>query len=632
MRFGHPQILTLLLVVGLALAGFLVWAWRKRQRLITHFVQDRLLAQLTVGVSRPRQKLQMVLAGLAVVCAGLALARPQWGFVMEEARQRGLDIVVAIDTSRSMLADDLRPNRLERAKLAALDVMRVAHSDRLALVPFAGTAFLQCPLTLDQEAFRQNVQALGVGIMPQGGTALAEAIRVSHAAFEKGTDNTKVMLLLTDGEDHEEGALEAARKAAGEGLRIFTLGVGTSEGEVLRELDEQGGTTYVRDAQGEVVKSRLNEGLLRQLAAEAGGFYLPLQASAAVETLYEQGLSGLTKSDLASREYRRYHERFQWPLGLAMILLIVELFLPGRIGKQRRAVPGAASPIAGTVAVVLAMSMPTGLQGASPGRAQREYERGRYEQSREAYDKLLKRRPDDPRLLYNAGTAAYRAQDYTNAIEVLGKATTAADLALQQRAFFNLGDALYRQGEQVPDRQSREDLWRQAVQNFEAALKLNPQDQDAEFNRQLVEQKIEELKQQEPEEGEQGEGEEQEQQEEQGDQKEQRDQGDQKDQGAEKDQPDQGEGSEEPEPSEGSEQQEQPQQPQEQQEQPGSQPAPGAEGDEGKPESRPMPRPEGMTEQEAGQMLDAFREEERPLIYQPTEQELKRRGRVFKDW
>ena len=354
MRFANPQILVLLVLVSLALAGFLVWAWRKKQRLMTQFVQARLLAQLTMGVSKPRQKLQMVLVGLAVVCAGLALARPQWGFAWEEARQRGLDIVVAVDTSRSMLADDLRPNRLERAKLAALDVMRVARSDRLALVPFAGTAYLQCPLTLDQEAFRQNVQALGVGIMPQGGTALAEAIRVAQDAFKDSGDNTKVLILMTDGEDHEPGALEAAREAARAGIRIFTLGVGTLEGEVLRELDAQGNLTYVRDAQGEVVKSRLNQTLLQQLATEAGGFYLPLQANAAVETLYEQGLAGLTKSELASRLYRRYHERFHWPLGLAILLLLLELMLPERSRQPRRGnSPGLSVPGAGAVALGL---------------------------------------------------------------------------------------------------------------------------------------------------------------------------------------------------------------------------------------------------------------------------------------
>jgi len=166
------------------LVWFLWWAWRKKQTLVAQFVQSRLLAQLTVGVSQARLKIRLVLIVFAVGCALLALARPQWGFDWEEAKQRGLDIVVAIDTSRSMLAEDVRPNRLARAKLAALDLMKLAKSDRLALVPFAGAAFLQCPLTLDDDAFRQSVEALVVGIIPVGGTALTEAIETAQTAFK----------------------------------------------------------------------------------------------------------------------------------------------------------------------------------------------------------------------------------------------------------------------------------------------------------------------------------------------------------------------------------------------------------------------------------------------------------------
>src|SRR5437762_1432126 len=254
MRFANPQMLWLLLVTVPLLVWFLWWAWRRKRALIAQFVQSRLLAQLTVGVSPLRQKMRLALVILAVICALLALARPQWGFDWEEARQRGLDIVVAIDTSRSMLAEDVRPNRLGRARLAALDLMKLAKSDRLALVPFAGTAFLQCPLTLDEQAFRQSVDALEVGIIPQGGTALTEAIETAQTAFKEG-ENYKVLVLFTDGEDHDSNALETAKKAAKAGLKIFTAGVGTPNGELLLVPDESGATAYVEDGAGNVIKS-----------------------------------------------------------------------------------------------------------------------------------------------------------------------------------------------------------------------------------------------------------------------------------------------------------------------------------------------------------------------------------------
>src|SRR6266436_2180847 len=239
MRFAHPQVLWLLAVFPPLMLAFFWWSWRKRQQLVTQFIQARLLPALTVGISPVRLKLRLASVVLAVICLILALARPQWGFDWEPAKQRGLDIIVAIDTSKSMLAEDIAPNRLTRAKLAALDLMQQARADRLGLVAFAGSAFLQCPLTFDDGAFRQSVEALDVNIIPQGGTAIAEAINTALAAFKEG-DNYKTLVLFTDGEDQDSGALEAAQKASDAGLHIFTVGIGTTEGELLRIRDGKG--------------------------------------------------------------------------------------------------------------------------------------------------------------------------------------------------------------------------------------------------------------------------------------------------------------------------------------------------------------------------------------------------------
>src|SRR6266576_2635619 len=265
MRFANPHLLWLLLVFPPALAAFFWWSRRERQRLLRQFVEARLLPNLLSGLSQPRRKIRLACVIFAVVLLMIALARPQWGFSWEETKQRGLDIVVAIDTSKSMLAEDITPNRLARAKLAALDLMQQAKSDRLGLVAFAGSAFLQCPLTIDDAAFRQSVDSLDVNIIPQGGTALAQAIETALTAFKEG-ENYKVMVLFTDGEDQDSGALAAAEKAAASDLRIFTIGIGSAEGELLRVKDAKGRTDYIRDEQGNVVKSHLNETLLQQIA------------------------------------------------------------------------------------------------------------------------------------------------------------------------------------------------------------------------------------------------------------------------------------------------------------------------------------------------------------------------------
>ena len=176
MRFENPNLLWLLLLLPAMLAAFFWWAMRSRQKLLTQFIEARLLSQLTVGISLRRRKISFALLILAVALLIIALARLQYGFDLQEVEQRGLDIVVAIDTSKSMLTTDIAPNRLERAKLAALELMQRAGTDRMSLVAFAGDAFLECPLTIDNTAFQQSVQALDVNSIPQGGTAPGRSI------------------------------------------------------------------------------------------------------------------------------------------------------------------------------------------------------------------------------------------------------------------------------------------------------------------------------------------------------------------------------------------------------------------------------------------------------------------------
>jgi Ca-activated chloride channel family protein len=351
MIFANSKILWLLLVLPAALALFFWWSGRVRQKLLTQFVEARLLASLTAGLSPGRRKLRFGLVILAVTLLIITLARPQRGFDLEEIEQRGLDIVVAVDTSKSMLATDIAPNRLARAKLAALELMQKAGTDRLGLVAFAGDAFLECPLTIDNTAFQQTVQALNVNTIPQGGTALRAAIDTALTAFkEKG--HYKALVLLTDGEDNDEGAQEAAEEAAKQGLKIFTVGIGSAEGSLVTVNDASGGTDYLRDEQGQVLKSHLNEALLKAIAKVTGGFYLPLHGANTMDLLYDQGLSQLPKSEGKGKVVRRYHEQYHWPLLAAILLLIAEILLPERQPASRRSGPGVppgrtpASPLA----------------------------------------------------------------------------------------------------------------------------------------------------------------------------------------------------------------------------------------------------------------------------------------------
>lgn len=496
MRFEHPEVLWLLLAVGPGLTAFFGWSWRTRRRLIRQFVRSRLLAHLTVGVSTTRQKLRLALLVAAVALLVVVLARPQWGFDWEEVRQRGLDIVVALDTSKSMLAADVAPNRLARAKLAVLDLLKQARTDRLGLVAFAGAAFLQCPLCVDDEAFRQCLEAIEVGVIPEGGTALAEAILTAQTAFKQSGDNFKVLVLFSDGEDHDGRALAVAKEAARTGLKIFTVGVGTPEGEVLQVRDSQGHLDYVRDSANQVVKSRLNEPLLRQIAEATGGFYLRLAGGDTMRLLYERGLAPLPKTTEGVKQVRRWHERFQWFLAAAILLLVAEVFVPERkrvVWSEEFRQVGSTAALRKAVALLLALALPLPAW-ASAASARRLYSQHRYEAAYREYVRLLRDQPRDPRLQFNAGAAAYQAGLFDKALEHLQAALGSTDLRLLGWTYYNLGNTHYRLGEAESDPRKRLQRWEQAVTCYQSALKLNPQDADAQANLQFVQQKIDQLK------------------------------------------------------------------------------------------------------------------------------------------
>ena len=497
MRFEHPQLLWLLLVIPPMLAGFFWWTMRSRQKLLAQFIEARLLSSLMVGVSPQRQKIRFALVILAAASLIVALARPQYGFDLQTIEQRGLDIVVAVDTSKSMLTADIAPNRLERAKLAALTLMQRAGTDRLGLVAFAGNAFLECPLTVDNMAFAQSVQALNVNSIPEGGTDLAEAVNTALSAF-KEKDHFKALVLLTDGDDNvnEADALDAAQNAAKEGLRIFTVGIGTAAGDLIYVPDADGNTNYVRDTQGNVVMSHLNEPLLQKMAAVTGGFYLPLRGADTMDTLYDRGLASVPKSEGESKTIRRYHEQFQWPLALAILLLLAEMFLPERSSQaaKKSKVETAA------VAILIAFLFFPFAVNASPASALKDYKSGNFTNALVEFSRLAEIQTNDLRLVFNAGAAAYRATNFDTALKDFQSVTLSPDFHLQQKSFYNLGNTQYRLGELkfTPDSDglnAMEDTWRQAMQSYSHAVQLNTNDTDAVYNLGFVKHQIDAIEQ-----------------------------------------------------------------------------------------------------------------------------------------
>jgi Ca-activated chloride channel family protein len=289
-----------------------------------------------------------------------------------------------------------------------------------------------------------------------------------------------VLVLFTDGEDNDGGALQAAQAAAKAGLKIFTIGIGTPQGDLLRIADANGNSDYVRDADGNVVKSHLNEALLQQIAGAAGGFYLPLRPNT-VDTLYEKGLAPLPQSEAQERLVQRYHEQFHWPLAAAILLLLAEIFLP-----ERKHTANATARMAAVVALFL---LP-GIASGSPSSALREYNAGQYDNALKEYQRLSQRGTDDPRLYFDAGASAYRAGKLDEAATNFSTVVTAPDLKLQELGYYNLGNTLYHLGEQNPDSDKKRESWENALKNYDSTLKLNPQDADAKFNYAFLKKKL----------------------------------------------------------------------------------------------------------------------------------------------
>ena len=333
MEWRDPLALVALVLVPGA-AAFFWWAFRERDRALATFVDAALVPTVVPALDGRRRRVRATLVTIAIGALALALAGPMWGFHWEEVRREGVDLVVALDTSKSMLATDVAPNRLARAKLAVQDLLGELQGDRIGLVAFAGSAFVQCPLTLDRNAFRESLGAGEVGLIPRGGTNLTAAIDASLEAFEGRQSSHQAIVLITDGEDHEGKVEDAITHASERGVKVFTVGIGTAEGELI---PTEGGT-FLKDRNSHVVKSRLDEDTLKKLALDTGGVYLHAAGTdLGLSALYREHLATMEKRELASTLERRYEHRFQIPLALGLALLIVEHVLGERRSVRRRA-------------------------------------------------------------------------------------------------------------------------------------------------------------------------------------------------------------------------------------------------------------------------------------------------------
>lgn len=325
MRILFPSLIFLLLV-PLFLIFFYSIVHHKSSKDLQVFVSKDLLPKIvnpSVFKIRFRHFIYRFLCLLFLV---IALLGPQWGYQWQEMKTRGLEIIFAIDTSKSMLATDIKPNRLERSKLAIKDILGKLNGNKVGLIAFAGTSFLQCPLTVDYNAFNLVLDGLSTQSIPRGGTVIGEAIRTAEKGFNDAV-GTKILILITDGENHEGDPVSDAQRAAKTGIYIYTVGIGNPDGVTVEIRDANGNLTLIKDKDGKPVKTALNEKILQDIAKAGNGAYIKGDSmSLGLEELYQNKLLKLYQGELSNKRQKNYIDRYQLFLFLAILFLFAELF------------------------------------------------------------------------------------------------------------------------------------------------------------------------------------------------------------------------------------------------------------------------------------------------------------------
>ena len=331
-RFAHPEYFYLFLLVPVFIGLYWAWSlWRKKA--LKRFGDVNVIKPLMPSYtgSKPLLKFILLLLGFAFFVIGLT--DPQVGARLEKIKREGIDIYIALDVSNSMLAEDIKPNRLERAKMAISHLVDELQGDRIGIIVFAGRAYKQLPLTTDYSAAKLFLSAVDTKIVPTQGTAIGEAINMAVQSFDDSKNN-KAIIVITDGENHEDDAVGAAKAAADKGIKVFTIGMGLPEGAPIPIYDRNGNRIgFKKDKSGKTVVTKLNEDMLRQIAAAGKGSYV--RASNATTGLNKilDDINKIQKQEIETRQFTDYEDRFQIFLAIAAILLLIELLISDRKSK-----------------------------------------------------------------------------------------------------------------------------------------------------------------------------------------------------------------------------------------------------------------------------------------------------------
>ncbi|MBR4995254.1 MAG: VWA domain-containing protein [Alistipes sp.] len=329
-RFANSEYLYLLLIIPLMILIAAIVAHR-RHKLLARFGNVELLRELMPDYSKGRPRLKLAIYLMAFACIVLAAARPQFGSKLREDKARGVEMMLVVDVSNSMLAEDFEPNRLERTKYAINKLFEGLQQERVGLVAFAGEPKVQLPITSDYRMAQAFAKRLSPTLVGEQGTAIGKALQLSTLSFSSQSEQSRVIVLITDGENHEDDAIEVARRAKEQGIRIYTIGIGTPEGAPIRINGE-----FVKDEDGEMVVSKLGEQMLEQIASITDGAYVrATKQSIGLEEIVDS-INQMEKSELTTVRYEEYNEQYQYLLAVALALLLFETLILSRRNPRLR--------------------------------------------------------------------------------------------------------------------------------------------------------------------------------------------------------------------------------------------------------------------------------------------------------
>ncbi len=469
-RFEDPIYLWLLVLIPvLALIRFI--SYRNQKKRLRKFGDPKLLKHLMPDVSRIRPSLKFWLLQVALALLIVMLARPQMGTKISQEKRTGIETIIAMDVSNSMRAEDIVPSRLDRSKMMVENLVDHFTNDKIGLIVFAGDAFVQLPITSDYVSAKMFLGSIDPGMIATQGTDIAHAINMAANSFTQEEGIGKAIIVITDGEDHQGGALEAAEAAKKKGMQVYVLGVGSSNGA---PIPIPGTGDYMTDNTGNTVMSALNEDMCKQIAAAGGGVYIHVENNSAAQQQLDNELDKLSKKETSTTVYSDFDEQFQAFGILALLLLIIEICVLDRRSPllKRLSLFGTRRQTALLLLLigVTAASAQTDRQYVRQGNKQ--YNVGDYPNAEVSYRKAIEKNPRNPQAVYNLGNALLAQQKDSAAVEQFESAAKMeSNPQRKYQAFHNLG--VICQGHK---------MYGEAIEAYKNALRLNPNDDETRYN------------------------------------------------------------------------------------------------------------------------------------------------------